>query len=316
MKRPGGVVLTLILALAVAVPTGAGETAEAPSARPRPPASARIAAVRVFQRGVLAVRRETPESIAAALARLRPTLVTAPLRYHVGDRIRPREVSAWETIRHTVLDASPGARFLVSMNALNYGRASRIEAMMAKVRRQIEPDGWVFDFYTRAAERRRPVIKAAVADAQRHGESVGGNVFGIARHPYIPSGTDYVLVQGTGFRINLPAVRELARRFPVYLQIANDPRRPDSDGCRFMREMSAGERVAYVSRRARQQAKYHYRFAYPVFFPTCVREASASAGRGGAVAYNATRDRTMMRTIRRLMTRYGEAGSLSAGRAP
>ena len=89
----------------------------------------------------------------------------------------------------------------------------------------------------------------------------------------------------------------------------NDPRRPDSDGCRFMREMSAKERIAYVSRRARQQAKYHYRLAYPVFFPTCVRAAPASAGRGGAVAYNATRDGTMMRTIRHLMTRYGETGS-------
>ncbi len=309
MRWTVGVVLALGLVLAVAAPTGAGQSADAPAGRPHPPAGARIAAVRVFQRGVLAVRRETPESIGASLARLRPTLVTAPLRYHVGDRIRPREVSAWKTIRHRVRKASPRARFLVSLNALNYGRPSRIEEMMAKVRRRIEPDGWVFDFYTRAAERRRAVIKAAVADAHRHGESVGGNVFGIARHPYIPRGTDYVLVQGTGFRINLPAVRELARRFPVYVQIGNDPRRPDSDGCRFMRELSASERVAYVSRRARQQAKYHYRFAYPVFFPTCVRAAPASAGRGGAVAYNATRDRTMMRTIRRLMTRYGEAGS-------
>lgn len=302
-------VVTLALVLAVPAPTGAGESPEADSARQRPAVSARIAAVRVFQRGVLAVRRETPESIASTLARLRPTLVTAPLRYHVGDRVRPREVIAWETIRNAVLEVSPRARFLVSLNALNYGRARRIEAMMAKVRKRIELDGWVFDFYTRAADRRRAVIKAAVADAHRHGETVGGNVFGIAGHPRIPGGTDYVVVQGTDFRINLPAVRELARRFRVYVQIGNDPRRPDSDGCRFMRELSAKERVAYVSRRARQQAKYHYRLAYPVFFPTCVRAAPASAGRGGAVAYNATRDGTMMRTIRHLMTRYGETGS-------
>ena len=202
-------VVTLALVLAVPAPTGAGESPEADSARQRPAVSARIAAVRVFQRGVLAVRRETPESIASTLARLRPTLVTAPLRYHVGDRVRPREVIAWDTIRNAVLDVSPRARFLVSLNALNYGSARRIEAMMAKVRRRIEPDGWVFDFYTRAAERRRAVIKAAVADAHRHGETVGGNVFGIAGRPRIPGGTDYVVVQGTDFRINLPAVREI-----------------------------------------------------------------------------------------------------------
>jgi hypothetical protein len=308
VRAVAGLVLALTLALAVAAPNGAGESAPAPSGRPIAPASARIAAVRVFQRGVLAVRRETPESIASTLARLRPTLVIAPLRYHVGDRIRPREISAWETIRHAVRKVSPRARFLISLNALNYGRAHRIKEMMAKVRGRIHPDGWVFDFYTRAAERRRAVITAAVADARRHGETIGGNAFGIARHPYIPNGTDYVLVQGVGFEINLAAVRELARRFPVYVQIGNDPRRPYSDGCRFMHELSPRERLAYVSRRARQQAKYHFRFAYPVFFPTCVRAAEASAGRGGAVAYNATRDGAMLRTIKRLMVRYDGAG--------
>ena len=169
---------------------------------------------------------------------------------------------------------------------------------MAKVRGRIEPDGWVFDFYSRAAARRQAVMNAAVADAKRHGETVGGNVFGIARDPRIPRGTDYVVVQGTDFRIDLKAVRRLAGRFPVYLQVGNDPRRPDSDGCRFMRELSTKERVAYVAQRARQQAKYHYRFAYPVFFPACVREAAASPGRGGVVAYNATRDGPMMRRIR------------------
>jgi hypothetical protein len=300
--------IVLLLVIALVAPAGRGAESEH-GGRPHLAGGARIAAVRVFQRGVLAVRRETPESIASALARLRPTLVTAPLRYHVGDRIRPREITAWETIRHAVLKASPRAKFLVSLNALNYGRARRVEAMMAKVRRRIELDGWVFDFYTRAAERRRAVVKAAVADAERHQETVGGNVFGLARHPRIPAGTDYVVVQGSNFRINLPAVRELAERFPVYVQIGNDPRRPDSEGCRFMHELSPKERVAYVSRRARQQAEYHYRLAYPVFFPTCVRAAPASAGRGGAVAYNATRDRGMMRTIKHLMTRYGEAGS-------
>ena len=304
MIRTFGAALAVMLVMA-----GTGETAGAPAARPHLPGGARIAAVRVYQGGVLAARRETPESIAHTLARLHPTLVTAPLRYGVGDRIRPREVRAWHTVRDAVRHASPRARFLVSLNALNYGRARRVEAMMDRVRRRIEPDGWVFDFYSRAAARREAVMKAAVADARRHGEMVGGNVFGIAREPSIPRGTDYVVVQGRDFHINLPAVRELAKRFPVYLQVANDPRKPASDGCRFIHEMSAKERVAYVAQRARQQAKYHYRFAYPVFFPACVREEAASAGRGGVVAYNATRDGTMMRTIRRLMGRYDRAGS-------
>ncbi|MDX6581040.1 MAG: hypothetical protein QOI10_224 [Solirubrobacterales bacterium] len=304
MRRAFGGVLAVAVVLAAP-----GETAGEPSGRPHLAGGARIAAVRMYQGGVLVARRETAESIARTLARLRPTLVTAPLRYHVGDRIRPREISAWHTIRSAVRATSPRARFLVSLNALNYGRPRRVEAMMAKVRRRLEPDGWVFDFYSRAAARREAVMKAAVADANHHDETVGGNVFGIARDPSIPRGTDYVVVQGRDFHINLPAVRELAKRFPVYLQVGNDPRRPDSDGCRFIRELSTRERVAYVAQRARQQAKYHYRFAYPVFFPACVREDASSPGRGGVVAYNATREREMMRAIRRLMARYDEAGS-------
>jgi hypothetical protein len=227
----------------------------------------------------------------------------------VGDRIRPRHIKAWHTIREAVRDRSPRARFLVSLNALNYGRARRVEAMMAKVRNRIEPDGWVFDFYSREAARREAVMDAAVDDAKRHDEIVGGNVFGIARDPSIPRGTDYVVVQGRDFHVRLPAVRELAKRFPVYLQVGNDPRHPDSDGCRFMHELSTKERRAYVARRARQQAKYHFRFAYPVFFPACVRERAANPGTGGVVAYNATRDGHMMRTIRRLMARYDGGGS-------
>ncbi len=294
----------LLLAAVLAISSGTAGDAGAGNERPHLTGGDRIAAVRVFQSGVLAVRRETPESIASTLARLRPTLVTAPLRYRVGDRIRPRQVRAWDAIRRAVLEVSPRARFLVSLNALNYRRPHRIEAMMAKVRERIRLDGWVFDFYSRAARRKPAVVLAAVADATRHGETVGGNVFGITRSPPIPRGTDYLVVQGSNFDINREAVRRLAGRFPVYLQVANDPRRPDSDGCRFMHEMSPSERVAYVSRRARQQAKYDYRFAYPVFFPACVRLSEASPGRGGVVAYNATRDGTMMRTIRRLMARY------------
>ena len=120
----------------------------------------------------------------------------------------------------------------------------------------------------------------------------------------------YVVVQGSDFRVDLPAVRKLARRFPVYLQVGNDPRRPRSlDGCRFMRELTAKERLAYVAQRARQQSTYHYRLAYPVFSPSCDFASAASSGRGGVVAYNATRDRKMVRTIKRLMARYDERGS-------
>jgi hypothetical protein len=177
--------------------------------------------------------------------------------------------------------------------------------MMAKVRRRVRPDSWVFDFYARAAERRLEPMKAAVASAHRHGESIGGNAFGIARRPRIPAGTDYVVVQASDFRINLEAVRKLARRFTVHLQLGNDPGHPDSDGCRFIRELTTNERARYIRRRAREQAKFHYRFAYPVFFPACVRERSANGVKGGLFTYNATRDHGMIRTIRRLMRRYG-----------
>ena len=180
---------------------------------------------------------------------------------------------------------------------------------MAKVRARIEPDGWVFDFYTRAAERRRAVMKAAVADAKRHGETVGGNVFGIARQPRIPGGTDYVVVQGSDFRVDLPAVRRLARRFPVYLQVGNDPRRPDSDGCRFMRELSAKERVAYVARGL--ASSRGITTASPIRSSSPPASGPPPRARAGEGSSPTTRPgtATMVRTIKRLMARYDERGS-------
>jgi hypothetical protein len=268
------------------------------------PDGSRIASVRVFQRGVFTAPGETPESIGVALARLRPTFVTAPLRYRARDRVTEREMNAWNTIREAVRARRPRAQFAVALNALHYTRARRLETTMARIRRRIAPDAWVFDFYSRAAARRKRVLRAAVASAHRHGETIGGVAFGIARQPRIPGGTDFVVVQPTRFRIDLDAVAALARRFPVHMQLGNDPGHPDSDGCRFIRELSTRERARYIERRARQQAKYAFRFSYPVFFPACVDHRGEADGRGGLVTYNATEDAGMMRTIRRLMGRY------------
>ena len=93
-----------------------------------------------------------------------------------------------------------------------------------------------------------------------------------------------------------------AKRAELIAQINNSPKYARSDGCRFIREFSAAKRRAYVKRRAEQQRRYRFRFAYPVFFPECNRHLGTPRQR--LFAYNATEDPGMMRLIRRLMNRY------------
>ena len=121
-------------------PHGGRREPEADPARQRPAVDGRSAALRAFSEEALAsaARRPHPDRVHARAAVL--DAVTAPLRDHVGDRVRPRKVIAWETIGDVAPKVSPG-RGPRLLNALNYGRACRIEAMMVKVRKRSQLDG-------------------------------------------------------------------------------------------------------------------------------------------------------------------------------
>jgi len=253
----------------------------------------------MYQDGQYTAKRETPATIGASLASLKPTYVSALLRFYAGQKVRPREINAWKTVVAAVRTASPEAQFSVELNALEYPTARRLRAMMARVRTAVDPDGWLFDFYTPAAKQRPRVMRAAVAYAHANGEFIGGNAFGIANNPRIPAGTGYIAVQDFGFHIHLAAVRALARLSTTFFHLGNRPNLADSDGCQFIEDFSAKRRARYVAMRARQQAANHFSFAYPVFFPECERDRG---GRNATLfSYSAPRDGTMMQTITSLM---------------
>jgi len=267
-----------------------------------PPDGTRIAAVRMFQDGQYVAKRQSPQSIGAALASLKPTYVSALIRFAAGQKVRPREVRGWNTVVQAVRATSPGAQFSVELNAAEYPTVKSIRRMMAAVRAKLDVDGWLFDFYTPAARKKPRVMRAALASAHANGEFLGGNAFGIASGPRIPAGTDYIAVQDFDFHIDLAAVRALAKRATVFFHLGNSPNLSYSDGCKFIEKFSAARREAYVRLRAGQQAANSFRLAYPVFFPECER----NRGQRNATlfTYDAPRDGTMMQTIASLMDQF------------
>lgn len=282
-------------ALALAAPA----VADAVSA----PDGSRIAAVRMYQNGQYVAKGQTPQTVGSALASLKPTYVTALLRFGVGEKVRPREVQGWQTVVAAVRAANPDAQFSVELNALQYPKAKRLRQMMASIRAKLDNDGWLFDFYTPAAKQRPRVMRAAVANAHANGEFIGGNAFGIANNPRVPAGTDYIAVQDFDFHIDLSAVRKLASRATVFFHLGNSPNLSYSDGCKFIEKFSARHRARYVAMRARQQQANHFALAYPVFFPECERDRE---GRNATLfTYDAPSDGTMMQTIGSLMDQYG-----------
>lgn len=294
-RRTAGPVALGLCALALLVPALAGALG--------PPDGSRITGVRMYQNGQYVAKGQTPQTIASTLASLKPTYVSALLRFGVGEKVRGREVQAWQTVVTAVRAANPEAQFSVELNALQYPKAKRLRRMMASIRAKLDNDGWLFDFYTPAAKQRPKVMRAAVQNAHANGEFIGGNAFGIANNPRVPTGTDYIAVQDFDFHIDLSAVRKLAQRATVFFHLGNSPNLSYSDGCKFIEDFSARHRVRYVSMRARQQQANHFAFAYPVFFPECERDRS---GRNATLfTYDAPRDGTMMQTIASLMDQFG-----------
>ena len=84
---------------------------------------------------------------------------------------------------------------------------------------------------------------------------------------------------------------------PTAFHLGNSPADPNSDGCLFINELTTAKRIAYITKRAKQQAANDYRFAYPLFFPECNAP-------GGSASYNAVKDPPMLETIDGLLGKY------------
>lgn len=298
-------VLTLAVCAVSATVSAGANGAAAVAAGPGAPDASRLVMARLYQGGKWVLPGETAQSAGAALAQAGPSYVSSLIRFQAGEDVSKKEVAAWNTVKAAVLAANPEAVFSIELNGLEYPSVKRMNAMMAKVRKRFDNDGWLFDFYTPAARKYPKVMKAAVADAHANGEFLGGNAFGIAQNPRIPKGTDYIAVQDTNFQIDLKAVRDLAKRTTVFFHLGNSPDYPDSDGCVFIEKYSTKQRAAYVTRRAGQQDKYNFRFAYPVFFPECAKNRNTPQVQ--IFAFNATRDGAFFQTVGNLLDRFDGA---------
>ncbi|MDX6581022.1 MAG: hypothetical protein QOI10_206 [Solirubrobacterales bacterium] len=281
---------------------GCGSSSDSGGTSPGPPEPSRIVNARVYQGGKWTAPGETPETVGATLAKLKPTYVGSLLRFQLGEAVTAKEISDWKTIVAAVRAASPDAKFSVELNALEYTSADQLTAMMDKVRSAVDNDGWLFDFYTPAAKLRPEVMDAAITNAHENGEFLGGNAFGLAKHPVIPAGTDYIAVQDTDFHIDLDDVRDLAKRTTVFFHMGNNPALPKSDGCEFITGFDNAKRTAYLRERAGQQAQFHFHLGYPAFFPECAIKNGVQLHR--VFVYNAVKDPPMIDTIGSLLDRF------------
>lgn len=268
------------------------------------PDTTRIAYARAYQNGKPTIPKEAPASIGQAIARLEPTWVTGLMRLRIKDTPSDADVAGYNKIREAVRAKSPDAEFGVELNALDYTTTEAVQDKMREVRGTIDNEGWFFDFFTPAYDKRPEVVRAAIAEAHDNGEWIGGNTFGWSKdpeNPVLPPGSDFLGVSDDNFKLDLPAVRKLAEHVPVVFHLRNNPGNPGSEGCVYSNRYTTAQREAYVRRRAREQKGAHFHFAYPVFFPTCLASRHAAHD---IVSFNSIRDGTMLRTLEKLMHKY------------
>jgi hypothetical protein len=266
-------------------------------------AQSRIISVRVWHTRIATVPHTNARHIGRSLASLHPTWVTGLLRYARNQYPHRDEVRAWHQIRRIIRTQNPQAQFDVVLNALQYRTPAAVRMTMRRLRAKLNNDGWFFDFYSTAFAKHPKMIRAAIASAHAHGEWIGGNVFGLARHQALPARSDFFSVQDHGIHLRLRAVRRLAHRGAVMYHLQNDPDRPRSGGCRFIRDFNDKRRRAMLRGRASQQDKYRFRMSYPALYPECFRHGP-DGHRTFLRSYNAFRHPKVAGEISHLLDRY------------
>ncbi len=214
----------------------------------------RIVSARVWHTRLSVVRNSNARRVGRSLASLHPTWVTGLLRYRRNQYPNRREARTWREIRRIVRASNPTVQFDVVLNALQYRTPAAITKTMRRIRHRLGNEGWFFDFYSSAFQKHPKMVRAAIASAHRHGEWVGGNVFGIAgRNPKLPARADFLSVQdNNAFRLNLKAVKRLSRRHLVTYHLHSDPNKQRGGSCRFIEGLRSQERRRLIKRRAAQ----------------------------------------------------------------
>ena len=215
-----GLIALALTAALIATGSAAGDDRadRDPAAHTPSPAFAhalsRVVSVRVHHTRISTVRNTNARRIGRSLASLHPTWVTGTLRYARNQYPTHDEARAWREIRRIVQGANPTAQFDIVLNALQYRTPAAVRLTMRRLRTKLGNEGWFFDFFSTAFRRHPRMIRAAIKSAHKHGEWVGGNVFGIAKRRPLPARADFYSVQDSSLSPQ-PARRPLARQAQV-----------------------------------------------------------------------------------------------------
>jgi hypothetical protein len=301
--------LVLACLVAASAPPGGREARAAAAAPPfaAPPhfgaALSRVVSTRVFHTRLEPVRNSNARRIGRSLSSLHPTWVSGMLRYRRNQYPNRKETRAWREVRRIVRSTSHGAQFDVVLNAMQYRTPAAITKTMRRIRAKLGNEGWFFDFFSTAFRHHPKMVRAAITSAHKHGEWIGGNIFGLTRRQRLPAQADFFAVQDAVFHLNLREVRRLAKRSQIVYHLHNHPDKQRGGGCRFIEGLTSQQRRRFVKRRAAQAARHGFRMAYPVLFPECKRARPNGPG-NFLYAYNAFRDPPVIRAISRLLDRY------------
>lgn len=296
----------------VVAPRDAGMPAVDVGRPPRPTLGQmlrRVVHARAYQNHRWTIDHESPESVGRALASLRPTYVSGLLRIASDEAVSAEQARDFDTIRRIVWASSPECQFDVVLNGQQYETPAALRRRLETVDDAVRPDAWFFDFFYDAyTSGYRNPLDQAVDWAHEHRQYIGGNT---TQSDSVPR-SDFAalspvshagMVADGELDLKRDDIQRLhARGFAVLMHINNDPQfAPTTESCYFMGESGIARydwgydrRARWVGERARDQADWHFRFMYPVFFPECPIWHT----------YNAPRDRDMMSVFDDLARRY------------
>jgi hypothetical protein len=250
------------------------------------------------------------------LKQLRPTYVSGLVRIDDDNPIPAEVVTVFNGIRACL----PGAKFDVVLNAEHYtdpkrhpnGQVARdaLKRRADEVKNVMHADIVFFDFFNSPYNAgHENWYRDALTDGVRYirktlGMRVGGNVWGLD----LPPGSDFVALDNfdrgavDGYAYNKKQIDKFRGRVPILLHIENNPQKRDSKGLDWINN-GTEYRKNIIARMSGDQAKEHFSYMFPVFFPLqCCTAAGCGPDKcddnpSARLAYDASRDGNMLQKM-------------------
>lgn len=255
----------------------------------------RLVQARIFQSGswTLSSSTQTPVTVGRTIASCQPSFVTGLIRLPLEGFLSNAEVDAFNAVRSGVTQGSKDCRFDVVLNIAAEHSTSTVIERMRDTTIRIHPDAWTFFVSPETKLLAPDVFEAGIEYAHSLRQMVGYD----GPLSLIPEGVDFIVVRAWDLKVNRKQIEALRskQRVPVIVQLPTSfGDRRNADAVTYMDKMNTADRAALLTVLAENQNSWGYRLAYPVFYPL-------DAGRK---AFDATKDSTLLVTIRSLMARF------------